>query len=261
MIENLLSLAGRTAIVTGAGTGIGQATAVLLALAGADVVLAGRKAETLADTARRIAAVGGDCIAVPTDVRKEESIEVLVDAAIARSGRIDIVVNNAGGANILPLEDMETWRLDNMIALNLRGPFILTRVAGRHMIANSGGVFVNFSSVAGILGMHHASSYGAAKSGVHMFTRIVAAEWGRHNIRANCIAPAFIASDGAIGNGDFAEMAGGIPLRRVGVPEDVARLVLFLVSDASSFISGQTISIDGGPDLLGKTHAIQSSLQ
>lgn len=256
MTVDLLSLAGLVAIVTGAGTGIGRATAMLMAQAGADVILAGRRQEALDDTAARIKAAGGTCLSVSTDVRQEDAIQALVDATLERAGKIDIVVNNAGGANILPLQDMETWRLDNMIALNLRGPFMLTRAAGRHMMASGGGAFVNFSSVAGVQGMHNASTYGAAKSGVHMFTRIVAAEWGRYNIRANCIAPAFIASDGAIGNGGFEEMAANIPLRRVGTPDDVARLALFLASDAASFISGQTISIDGGPMLLGGHDAV-----
>lgn len=250
-VGDLLCLSGKTAIVTGAGTGIGRATALLMAEAGANCVLAGRKAEPLAETARLIEQSGGKGVVVLTDVRDEAAIEGLVAAALDHLGRIDIVVNNAGGANILPLENTEIFRFDNMIALNLRGPFMLTRAAGRHMIEAGGGAFVNFSSVAGVNGMRNASAYGAAKSGVHMFTRIVAAEWGRHGIRANCIAPAFIASDAAIGNGSFDEMAAAIPLGRVGTPADAARLALFLASDASSFISGQTISIDGGPDMLG----------
>lgn len=250
-IADMLSLTGRAAIVTGAGSGIGRATAVLMAKAGAHCVLAGRKQDALEQTAALIDEAGSRATVVATDVRDEAAIARLVEVAMATYGRIDVVVNSAGGAIIRAIEDTETYRLDNMIALNLRGPFMLTRAAGRHMIEAGSGAFVNFSSVAGIRGMHNASAYGAAKSGVHLFTRSVASEWGRHGIRANCIAPAFIASEAAIGNGSFEEMAAKIPLRRVGTPLDAAWLALFLASDASSFISGQTISIDGGPDLLG----------
>jgi citronellol/citronellal dehydrogenase len=191
-------LAGKVAIVTGGGTGIGAAAARLLAAAGADVVVAARKVERLEAVAAEISATDRRCIAVPTDVRLEEDIEHLVDRTVAELGRVDIVVNNAGGSYLFPMEGTPIDRWDNTFALNVRGPFLLTQAAGRLMLAQGSGVFVNISSGAGLNGVSGGVAYSASKAALQMLTRVVALEWGPKGIRANCIAVGAVASEGAV---------------------------------------------------------------
>jgi NAD(P)-dependent dehydrogenase (short-subunit alcohol dehydrogenase family) len=146
-------LTGQVAIVTGGGTGIGEAAARLLAASGADVVVAARKVERLEAVAEDIRQTGRRCLAVPTDVRLEADIQRLVDTTLGEMGRVDIVVNNAGGSYLFPMEETPIDRWDNSFALNVRGPFLLTQAAGRHMLAQGRGVFVNISSGAGLNGV------------------------------------------------------------------------------------------------------------
>src|SRR5262245_31812301 len=156
-------LAGQVAIVTGGGTGIGEAAARLLAASGADVVVGARKVERLEGVAEDIRSTGRRCIAVPTDVRLEEDIQRLVDTTLDELGRVDIVVNNAGGSYLFPMEETPIDRWDNSFALNVRGPFMLTQAAGRHMLAQGSGVFVNISSGAGLTGVVGGVAYSSAK--------------------------------------------------------------------------------------------------
>jgi NAD(P)-dependent dehydrogenase (short-subunit alcohol dehydrogenase family) len=170
-------------------------------------------------------------------------------------GKIDILVNNSGGSYITPLDEVTVERWDNMVALNLRGPFLCTRAAGRHMIARKSGVIVNISSMAGVSGAPGFAAYGSSKAGLNMFTRIAAAEWGKHHIRVNGLALGLVASEGALRSwakfGQTPEnAASGIPIGRVGTPEEIAEAILFLSTPASSFITGETINIDGGPRIL-----------
>lgn len=253
---SLLDLTGRVAIVTGGGTGIGAAVARLFAEHGATLVLAGRTAERLETVAADIRSAGAPALAVPTDVKVEDDVIALVERTAAEFGRIDVVVNNAGGTRMMPAEDVPTRLWDSVFALNARGPFLLTREAGRHMIRQGGGAFVNISSAAGFQGVLGATAYGAAKSGLQMFTRIVAAEWGRFGIRANCLAVGLIASENAKeawreSNLDTATMTANIPMRRVGEPEEVASVVLFLASDAASYVTGQVVAANGGDAMSG----------
>ena len=257
MLENPFDLSGRVAIVTGGGTGIGEAIAHVLARYGADVVVASRKLEKLEAVAREVsAATGRRCLPVTTDVRDEEQVKAMVERTVAELGRIDILVNNAGGGYLFPLEQTPLDRWDNNIALNLTGPFLCTRAVGPHMISGGGGAIVNISSDAGRSGVRGGSAYSAGKAGLQMFTRVVAAEWGPHGIRANCICVGAIASEGALRSWDRAglkreEMARQMPLRRIGEPEDIAWPVLFLASDASRYMSGETFGVDGGPAGMG----------
>jgi 3-oxoacyl-[acyl-carrier protein] reductase len=250
-------LSGQVAIVTGGGTGIGEATAKLLASFGVDVVISSRKVENLERVAGEIRAeFGRRVLVVPGDVRDETSCNELVDRTIAEFGRVDILVNNSGGSYMFPFLDTDVARFDNNMALNLRGPYVLTQAAGRHMVRQGGGSIVNISSAAGQQGVRGGAVYSAAKAGLQMLTRVVAAELGPKGIRCNAIAVGAVASEGALRSwgkfGASAESMGKMnPLRRVGMPDDIAWGVFYFVSPMSSWVSGQTLAIDGGPNLAG----------
>ncbi len=258
-----LDLAGKTAIVTGGGTGIGAETARIFVRNGIDgVVLAARteadlqkvKVE-LEDLGRDVGNPGVQVLAVRTDVKSEESVAAMVAATVAEFGRIDILVNNAGGTRMGPLEQTPTKAWDSVFDLNAKGPFLCTREAGKHMIAAGRGTIVNLSSGAGVTGVRYGAGYSAAKAALQMFTRVTAAEWGRHGIRANCIAVGGIASERAsaaweVAGLDQEALGKHTALGRIGVPSDIGHAILFLASDMSSYVSGQTFSVDGGP-LLG----------
>ncbi|MCU1346091.1 MAG: short-chain dehydrogenase/reductase [Acidimicrobiia bacterium] len=252
-----VDLTGQVAIVTGGGTGIGEATTRLLASCGANAVISSRKLENLQRVSKEIEQESGTRV-VPFqgDVRDEASCQALVDRTIEEFGRVDILVNNAGGAYMFPFLETGVDRFDNNMSLNLRGPYILTQLAARHMVANGGGCIVNISSAAGMQGVRGGAVYSSAKAGLQMLTRVVAAELGPKGIRCNAIAVGAVASEGALRSwgkfGASAESMGAMnPLRRVGQPEDIAMGVLFFVSGMSSWVSGQTLSIDGGPMLVG----------
>ncbi|MDE2403092.1 MAG: SDR family oxidoreductase [Sphingomonadales bacterium] len=253
----MLDFSGKVAIVTGGGTGIGYAAALQFARLGASVVIASRTADELEAAAARIReASGAPCIAVPTDVKSEESCVALVEQTIAAFGRIDVLVNNAGGTRMGPLESIPTRGWDSIFDLNTKSTYILTREAGRHMIAQKSGAIVNISSGAGVNGVKGGAHYSAAKAAVQMFTRVTAAEWGRYGIRCNCVAAGAIASERVseawkVAGLDEAEMGKAIPLRRLGTPDDMAHMIVFFASDAASYISGETISVCGGPNLGG----------
>lgn len=250
-------LTGRVAIVTGGGSGIGKATALLLAQAGADVVIAARRQDRLDLAATEIAAHGGRrCLAVSADVRDPGSARTLIDAAIAEFGRIDILINNAGRGSHAPLRSMpaETW--DNDIALNLNAAFYCAQAAFPHLKARGNGAIVNISSLAGVHGTMGVGAYSAAKAGLQQFTRVAAAEFGPRGVRVNCVAPGMIATElaqkGWAKTGfDTVAASQGFPLRRPGKPEEVAQAVLFLASDAASYITGEILTVGGGPQLKG----------
>jgi citronellol/citronellal dehydrogenase len=239
-------LSGTVAVVTGGGTGIGAATASLLASRGAAVVIAGRTVEALDAVAAELAAAGRTCRTVPTDVRVDADAERLVATTLDELGRIDIVVNNAGGSYMHPLEGIAPERWDNAFALNVRGPFLLTRLAGPHMLERGSGVFVNVSSASAHYGVVGGSAYAPAKAALEVFTRQTALEWGPRGIRANAVAVGPVASDGALRSWERA----GILDRLHGVagtPADIAWTILFLASPASRFINGETILASGTP--------------
>jgi NAD(P)-dependent dehydrogenase (short-subunit alcohol dehydrogenase family) len=241
------------AIVTGGSQGIGAATAKFLARCGADVVIAGRTQATLDQTSAEIAATSGRrCVGVRADVRNEEQVRQLVEWTIAEFGHIDILVNNAGWGTHGSLDGMTTEHYRGEFAINMDTTFFCAREAGRHMIAQGGGSIVNVSSVAGTRGVSGLSAYSAAKASVQMFTRVAAAEWGPHGVRVNCVAPGLIATDNAmkdfVASGlDVDALCRNFPLRRPGRAEEVARAIVFLASDAASYITGAIIPVDGGP--------------
>jgi citronellol/citronellal dehydrogenase len=239
-------LAGQVAIVTGGGTGIGADAARLLAGAGADVVVAARKLERLEAVADELRSIGRRCIVVPTDVRREDDVEALVERTVEELGQIDIVVNNSGGSYLFPLEETPLEKWDNSFALNVRGPFVMTQAAGRHMLAQGHGVFVNISSAAGLHGVRGGVAYSSAKAALQMLTRVVAMEWGERGIRANCIAVGAVASEGALRSWERAGILDDL-IEHAGQPLDIANAILYLSSDASKFMNGETIALTGGP--------------
>lgn len=257
MITELLDFSGRVAIVTGGATGIGYATALQLARLGADVVICSRTADELEAAASRITeASGRRCLAVPTDVKVEEQCIALIERTMAEFGRIDVLVNNAGGTRMGPLEAIPTRGWDSIFDLNVKSAYVLTREAGKHMIARKSGSIVNISSGAGIHGVKGGAHYSAAKSALQMFTKVTAAEWGRFGIRANCVAAGAIASERVTEAWKVAglkeeEMGQAMPLGRLGTPEDMANMIVFFASDAASYISGEMVFVAGGPALGG----------
>ncbi|MFT3967435.1 MAG: SDR family oxidoreductase [Sphingobium sp.] len=252
-----MDFSGKVAIVTGGGTGIGRASALLLARLGADVAIASRTANVLEATARDIAReTGRRCIAIPTDVRDEEQVIALVRRTVETLGRIDILINNAGGTGMMPLADIATRQWERSFELNVTSAYFCTREAGRHFVAQGSGAIVNVSSMAGIHGVKGGAHYASSKAALQMFTRVTAAEWGRHGIRCNCVAPGMIATELAQAAWDRAGLdlekgTAAIPLRRAGTPEEVADAIVFLASDAASYISGETLAVAGGPNLSG----------
>ena len=248
---------GRVAIVTGGGTGIGAATARAFAEHGADVVIAARTLDDLERTASAVeSATGRRCIPVQTDVKVEDQVSALVERTIEELGRIDILVNNAGGTRMGPLRDLPTKAWDAGFDLNVRSAYFCTREAGRHFIDQQSGAIVNISSDAGVHGVKGGAHYASAKAALQMFTAVTAAEWGRYGIRANCIAVGGIASERAsaaweVAGIDPQVIGAGTALGRIGRPDEVAAAILFFASDAASYITGQTLSVDGGQQMGG----------
>jgi len=254
---DLLDLTGRVAVVTGGGTGIGAATADLLAAHGADIAIAARTVHDLERTAERIEADRGrQCLIVPTDVKDERQVVAMIERSVKELGRIDILVNNAGGTRLGPLRSLPTKAWDASFDLNVRSAYVATREAGSHFLEQRSGAIVNVSSDAGVYGVRGGAHYSAAKAALQMFTEVTAAEWGPLGVRANCIAVGGIASERAkaaweVAGIDPALIGEGAMLRRVGRPDEVAAAILFLVSDAASYITAQTISVDGGHPMGG----------
>ncbi|MET0903853.1 MAG: SDR family NAD(P)-dependent oxidoreductase [Acidimicrobiales bacterium] len=254
---DLLDLSGRVAVVTGGGTGIGAATARLLTAHGAKVAIAAR---TVADLERTAASIesetGRGCLVVPTDVKDEAQVVQMVQRTVEELGRLDILVNNAGGTRMGPLRSLPTKAWDASFDLNVRSAYVATREAGAHFLAQGSGAIVNISSDAGLYGVRGGAHYSASKAALQMFTKVTAGEWGPHGIRANCIAVGGIASERASQAWDVAGIDPALigeqtMLRRVGRPDEVAAAILFLASDAASYITAQTISVDGGHPMSG----------
>jgi NAD(P)-dependent dehydrogenase (short-subunit alcohol dehydrogenase family) len=250
---DVFDLSDRVAVITGGGTGIGRATAHVLSERGARVVIASRKTENLENVAAEVRAAGGECLPVTTDVRDVEQCEALIARAAVEYGRVDVLVNNAGGSWALPFDQWTVDKWQNMIDLNLRSVFVLSIAASKHMIERGAGAIVNISSGASEMGLPFVAPYGAAKAGVNNLTKTFAGAWTPHGVRVNCIAVGAVASEGFLrsmerANLDPDKVAGASnAVGRAGRPEEIAYGVLFLVSDAASFLSGETIYMGGGP--------------
>ncbi|WP_436790880.1 SDR family NAD(P)-dependent oxidoreductase [Yinghuangia sp. YIM S10712] len=255
-MKDRFSLDGQVAIITGGGTGIGRGTALVLARRGADVVLAGRRREPLEATAKEVQALGRRALAVPTDVTDPAQCQELVDAALNELGRLDILVNNAGGAETKSIAKWTEDEWHQVIALNLGSVWFLSRCAARPMLEQRKGAIVNISSGASLLSMPQAAPYGAAKAGANSLTGSMAAAWTGKGVRVNAIAVGAVRAATLV---DVAALHGVDPETfgrtnasgRLGDPEEIAHGVLFFASDASSFCSGQTLYMHGGPGLAG----------
>jgi NAD(P)-dependent dehydrogenase (short-subunit alcohol dehydrogenase family) len=255
-VNDRFSLEGRVAVVTGGGTGIGRGSALVLAERGADVVLAGRRPEPLASTAQEVEALGRQALPVPTDVTDAGQCQALVDATLDRFGRLDILVNNAGGAET---KSIRTWTEEEwlqVLALNLGTVWHLSRAASRPMLDQGKGAIVNISSGASLLAMPQAAPYGAAKAGVNNLTGSMAAAWTPKGIRVNGIAVGAVRAASLLDDAaryDLDPEAIGLTNAsgRLGEPEEIGYAVLFFASDASSFCSGQTLYVHGGPGPAG----------
>jgi 3-oxoacyl-[acyl-carrier protein] reductase len=251
MDDRIQRLDGRVAIVTGSSAGIGRATAVALAAQGAAVVVNARSAARAAPVVAEIEAAGGRATAVVADVSEPGGAERLVADAVAALGGVDILVNNAGHGLVAPSEELAEADWRHAIEVLLTAPFLLSQAAGRQMLAGGGGVIVNVSSICGHVALPRRAAYTAAKHGLVGLTRTLAAEWAGRGVRVLTVDPAYIATDFIketmkSGGFDAAAVEGRTPLGRLGTPEEVARVIAFLASDAASYMTGGSVTIDGG---------------
>ncbi len=247
-----MKLAGKTALITGAGSGMGRASAMLFAKEGASVIVVDVDEASARETARCIQTEGGRALAFRADVSSSEDAEAMVAAALANFGPPDVLFNNAGiegeGGFLAQLSEQA---FDRVIAVNLRGVWLGMKHALPHMIRNGGGSIINTASIAGMVAIRGSAAYCAAKAGVIALTRVGAAEYGRYNIRVNCICPGAIDTpmverlntSGGLSKQQTARLS---VFGRVGSPMEIARMALFLASDDSSFASGAPFIIDGG---------------
>jgi NAD(P)-dependent dehydrogenase (short-subunit alcohol dehydrogenase family) len=252
----MLRLANKIALITGAGSGMGRTTAVLFASEGAKVAVADISQEGVDETVREITAKGGHAIALRADVSKSEDVQRMVAATVEKLGAPTVVYNNAGiEGESAYLSKMPEEAFDRVIAINLRGVFLGMKYTIPHMIKAGGGSIINQASIAGLIGIRGGAGYAAAKAGVIAMTRVAAVENGRYNIRVNCICPGAIETPMAVRIRQGAEPRPQAVkrisvLERMGRPEEIAQMALFLASDEGSFATGAPFVVDGGWTIL-----------
>jgi 3-oxoacyl-[acyl-carrier protein] reductase len=243
-----LKLAGKVAMVTGGAQGIGKAVAFLLARNGADIVISDINLEKAEETAKELQALGRRTMAIKVDVANLDQVEKMIGAILEKFGQIDILVNNAGITRdklILRMTE-EDW--DAVLNINLKGTFNCTKAVVRHMSKQRSGKIVNIASVVGEMGNAGQANYAASKAGVIGFTKTIAREFAQRGINVNAIAPGYIETPmtDSLAEKVKEELKRLIPMERLGNPDDVAEAVLFLVSDASGYITGQVLNVNGG---------------
>jgi NAD(P)-dependent dehydrogenase (short-subunit alcohol dehydrogenase family) len=250
-VKQLFDLSGRVAIVTGGSIGLGRQMAEGLAEMGAKLVLCARKKERCQQAAEELQKLGVEVLALGCDVKDPASIQGVADATVKQFGRIDILINNAGTSWGAPVEAMTIEQWNKVIETNLTGTFLFSQAVGKVMIAQRSGKIINIASVAGLRGSppsFSAIGYSASKGGVIIFTKDLACKWGMHNIQVNAIAPGWFPTDmsGKIIERNKGMLLAGIPLGRFGGPDDLKGAAVFLASDASNFVNGNILVVDGG---------------
>ena len=248
-------LSGKTAVVTGGSKGLGEQAAYALAEAGADVALVSRTQADLDAAAADIrAATGQRAVGIVADVTKDADIRTMVAAVMAEFGQIDILINNAGIGGTTPVRDLDEAEWDRFMDLNLKGPVLCSKHVGAEMARRKQGNIINVSSLFSKIVARYMAAYGATKAALVSFTRTLALEWARDNIRVNALCPGYFDTPM---NHDFWDTKGGkgiisrIPMQRVGDPKEIKPAVVFLASDANTFMTGTTLFVDGGHSLVG----------
>ena len=248
----MFSLAGRTAIVTGASRGIGEAIAKGFSQAGADVVLVSRTISSLQRLAREIEEHSGRrAIPIAADIGSPDEIQQAVEEILKISPRIDILVNNAGISPVLKhAEQMDLKEWEQIVRVNLTGTFLFSQAVGRAMIQQRSGKIINMVSVGAVVGFPRMAAYCVTKAGILELTKVLAIEWAKHNIQVNAIGPAYIETELTKGMRESKTISenllGRTPMRRFGRPEEIVGAAIYLASDASSYVTGQTLFVDGG---------------
>ena len=247
-------VSGKVAIITGGGTGIGRACALALAREGAKVALLARRREKLEAVAREITAAGGEAFALECDVTDKVSVERAVRAVEERFRKLNVVINNAGTVHVGTVEETPNDDWDRVISVNLTGTFLMSRAGVPALRRAGGGSIINIGSYLGIVALKQRAAYCASKGGVTLLTKAMALDHAQENIRVNCICPALVETEMA--TGAISRMPdpaayrrlreSQIPIGRIGLPEDIANLALYLASDESSWMTGVAIPLDGG---------------
>ncbi len=246
----LFDLTGRVAIMTGAGRGLGRTMALALAAAGADLALASRTAPELESLAAEVEQLGRRAVAVPTDVTSPEACEALVAATVERLGRVDILVNNAGMNVRKPVLEFTSEEFDQVLAVNLKGYFNGAQAAGRRFVAQGSGKVINVSSILGSVALANQAAYASSKGAIDQLTKVLALEWASAGVQVNSLGPTYFETELTRPLYEDPERKAFIedrtPMGRWGQPHELAGAVIFLASDASDFVTGQTLLVDGG---------------
>jgi NAD(P)-dependent dehydrogenase (short-subunit alcohol dehydrogenase family) len=247
--ENFMDFSNKVAIVTGGGSGIGRATAITFAKAGANVVIGNRNAKRGEEVAELICSTGGKAVFHKTDVAQASDVEALISRAVSEFGRLDLAFNNAGiDGSHLPLAEQPEADVSDLLDVNIKGVWLCMKYEIIQMLKNGGGAIVNNSSIFGLNGYPARSIYTATKHAVTGMTKAAALEYAQHGIRINAVGPGPIETPLLeVGTGgDPHSYAGFVPMGRIGQPEEVANTVIWLCSDAASFVTGHTLPVDGG---------------
>ncbi len=253
-MHKYFDLNGKVAIVTGAGRGIGKEIALGLAKAGADIVLVSRTRTQLEEVAKEIK--GRNTLVIPADITKKEQVEEVLNETLGRWGKVDLLINNAGMTIKKPAIEVEEEEWQSVIDINLKGEFLCAKIIGRQMVAQRSGNIINMASVGGHLGLIGSLAYCTSKGGVLQMTRVLACEWAQYNVRVNAISPGYVETDLVVGaiaaRPDLKEkILARTPMGRLAQTKEIVGAAIFLASDASSYVTGISLIIDGGLSALG----------